>query len=204
MNVETIIEEKQLKNGLIMLDKFLGKDFNKNILLELFKHELSKKDGYYSLREDKVPTIIGKDASSALFWCLFRMPFDEDVEKMRGYLSSNNLEFLLSFDILFIEKIISAKKFNDNPLGYNSVNFTYAEGNEKCNLYIKRNDSSELILTVPPIEVLNMTKDILFYYEGVLGARKIGLSEEEKSLVDELSHIITNINRVGSDCCGSK
>lgn len=199
MILENNIDINELKKGLEELQRYIKVSANRTILIELFKKYLSTKSGYYILRDEILPEIMGQGASKALIWSIVSGFIYEDGRVIRSCLDANNVEFIHSLVLLFTENIILAKKYNENPMGYYSLHIAYSKNNKKNNLFIKRNDESEYVLCIDIDDCLRMAKDLLYYYNKIQEVNNYKIKEDSLKTIDEVMSIIECIKNSGCE-----
>lgn len=200
MVIEMNVNQKELESGLEELNLYLKQNINKTIIIELFKKYTSSKSGYYELRDSAIPAIIGDNASKSLFWCIWGCFLTEsNIELIRKYLDNENINFINSLVVLYLDKMLEAKNYNENPMGYQKLHISYSAGNIRNNLFIKRNDGEEYVFNVEIKDVLKMTKDMLHYYNMIQDINKYNLTEECLNDIKEIKHIIESIEKLGCD-----
>lgn len=199
MSLESNVDYNDLEKGLKELDLQLRSNANKTILIEIFNKYLSNNAGYYDLRDGVIPSLIGINASKALFWAIFSGYLDDNFKLMDSYLESSQLSFIQSLIVLYLERILEIKKYNENPMGYNKLHITYMYGNIRNNLYIRRNDGEEITFNVDLKDTIKMTRDLVYYYNEIQKINNYIIDEESLDNINSIKSMIDEMKSIGCD-----
>lgn len=165
--METIIDETKVIEYLKLLNKQLKRDsIRKNIDEYLYKYG---KDvlGYFRLRDEILPNLIGESESRIFFWIIFEGLANE-CDKIKENVDNDVLVYLEKVLFLHYLDWIRIKKQNVNPLVYDSINFLYSKDSEYNNIIFKRNDNETLLMMINSNDILRITIDLLKYYSIIL------------------------------------
>lgn len=193
--MEFSLNEYEISEGREDFSFFASVDLNRELLIKTIENCVNDRSwpmSYYSLRDDLLPAIMGESASKYFFWFLFG-----------GYLQeSDSIEedcyILLNFIMInYSLKFIRAKKYNVNPLGFDSVALTYSADKERnVNVFIKRNDDNQFMLRTNPNEITSLLRDITEYFSGLMLNEKMSYDEEKKEILNNLDEVEKNIQSI--------
>ncbi|MBT2224223.1 hypothetical protein KLH71_20380, partial [Bacillus subtilis] len=148
---------------------------------------------YYNLRSDQLPNLIGDKAAKYFFWAVF------------GGFYSNQFDFefeetevvLMNYIILnYSAKFIRAKQYNINPLGFDSIHFTYGPENDRVNTYIKRNDEEQFTLRLNPWEFTFMLKDSIEYFSNMINDDVLDYKPFKDSILENVELIQDSLTQL--------
>ncbi|QII50485.1 hypothetical protein G3M81_17895 [Bacillus paralicheniformis] len=175
---------------------FISNDFNKQLIIKTIENCVNDKDwpmSYYNLRNDYLPNLVGENAAKYFFWVVFGGSFNSEID-----FEFENVEVdLMNFVILnYSTKFIRAKKYNINPLGYDSIHFTFGPENDRVNTYIKRNDEEQFILRMNPYEFTDMLNESLEYFSNMVNDDVLEYKEDKEFILENVESIKSWIDQL--------
>ena len=184
--MESNLQELEVIEGYYQFKDYINSDFNKQLIIKTVENSLNSSEwpmSYYQLRDDRLPGMLGEQASRFFFWAAlggFNTPeiditFIQEDKKLMDFMNYIIYNYSLKF--------IQAKNHNHNPMGFSSLNFTFAQSNEHFNLFLTRNDNEKIHFRLDSEDSSELISDLLEYFSKMVSVESVLFNLHE---LDEL------------------
>lgn len=171
---EWVLSNERISIGYKKLSGFIKTPMNKEIIAKTIENCVNSKEWpekYYILRDEYLPELIGLDANAFLFWYIFSTGQDV-LEKVS--MSFDERVFLKYLGFNYVNIFMKAKLFNDNPLGFYELRYTFFGEGDTFNLNIYRNDGEKFGLRCTTEDIFKMYGQAFYYLSMMMEANNHG------------------------------